>query len=318
MGQQKRNQCLSRHDSVYDAARKIVASLLAAAQACEEGIAADMESLHDYRVSLRKVRSALSLFSGVFAEEECGRLKASLGEIMEQTNRLRDLDVYLQDKDDYFPMVPESIQNGLHLLFDMLAKERADCRQAVAAFLTGPECQQTMARLRGKFEGPDTPPPGPCGLTPALPFARALIWKRYRKTCRLARHIGADTPDEVVHKLRIACKKLRYLMEFFEPFFPAASIASQIKSLKRLQENLGRFNDYSVQQCNLAGFLRTHRRSEMAENMALAESAGALMAVLHQLRRSERSLVLANAARFGNARTRAKFKKLFAAEPHHA
>jgi CHAD domain-containing protein len=307
-------------DSAYVAARKIIASLLGDVQACEEAIVADVdtESLHAFRVNLRKIRSALSLFTGVFAEEECLRLKTSLGDIMEQTNRLRDLDVYLQDREDYFGMVPDSIQNGLHLLFDMLAEERAECHQAVALFLTSTEYQQSMALLRGEFAGEDSPPPGLCGFSPVVPFARTLIWKRYRKTRRLARSIGADTPDEMVHKLRIACKKLRYLMEFFEPLFFDASFARLIKALKRLQDNLGRFNDYSVQQRNLAGFLQTHRRREMAESMALAESVGALVAMLHQRRRSERSLVMANAARFGSARTRAKFKKLFAPGARHA
>ncbi len=57
-----------------------------------------------------------------------------------------------------------------------------------------------------------------------------------------------DTEDEVVHQLRINCKKLRYLMEFFAPLFPENEIKTLIKALKLLQDNLGNFNDYSVQQ----------------------------------------------------------------------
>ena len=59
--------------------------------------------------------------------------------------------------------------------------------------------------------------PGPNADRGAYGYACALIWKRYRKVCKLARSITPDTPDEIVHDLRIDCKKLRYLMEFFRP-----------------------------------------------------------------------------------------------------
>jgi CHAD domain-containing protein len=51
--------------------------------------------------------------------------------------------------------------------------------------------------------------------------------------------------------LRIDCKKLRYLIEFFASLYPPKKIAILVTQLKKLQDNLGDFNDLSVQQSYL-------------------------------------------------------------------
>ena len=54
--------------------------------------------------------------------------------------------------------------------------------------------------------------------------------------------------DALLHALRIECKMLRYQLEFFTSLFPPKEISRQIK---RLQDNLGDFNDLTVQQAHL-------------------------------------------------------------------
>ena len=44
-------------------------------------------------------------------------------------------------------------------------------------------------------------------------MACRLIMRRFLKVCKTAQAINAATPDEEIHRLRIHCKKLRYLME---------------------------------------------------------------------------------------------------------
>ena len=62
---------------------------------------------------------------------------------------------------------------------------------------------------------------------------------------------GGVRTDEDLHNLRIDCKKLRYLLEFFTSLFPKTQMKLLIKQLKQLQDNLGDFNDLSVQQARL-------------------------------------------------------------------
>ena len=59
---------------------------------------------------------------------------------------------------------------------------------------------------------------------------------------------------EELHELRKTCKKLRYLMEFFQGIYPVTKIGELIQVLKGLQDKLGEFNDLYVHIGILKGF----------------------------------------------------------------
>lgn len=298
---------------VYDTARHIVKTFIQVARQNESGIQADYDTefLHDYRVSLRKIRSLLSLSKGVFTEEETSRLTQAFADIMKHTNRLRDLDGYLLAKERYFSMTLEHLHQGLDVMFEIFTQERQQQLKQVAEMLRSERYQQTIQNLAEDFQIAERLAPGPKANEPILAFASRLIWKRYKKVCQAARRIDADTPDKQVHRLRIHCKKLRYVMEFFAPLFSEKKIKKLIQSLKRLQDNLGRFNDFSVQQRSLQEFLQNHADEPDHHSLQLAESIGALIMVLHQQQEEERKQIMEHFACFDNRKTRMAFKALF-------
>lgn len=105
-------------DLAYDAANEIIRIHLAVARRNEAGIIADHDSefLHDYRVALRKIRSVISLFRGTYGEEQTADLKRRFSDLMDPTGQLRDLDVYLLERDAYFALLPETMHDGLRRL----------------------------------------------------------------------------------------------------------------------------------------------------------------------------------------------------------
>jgi CHAD domain-containing protein len=105
--------------------------------------------------------------------------------------------------------------------------------------------------------------------------------------------IDDDSPKELLHRLRIDAKKLRYLLTFFRSLYPTATIDALVTALKKLQDNLGDFNDYGVQQAAMKDF---------AERM-LAEGAPVttIMAMGRLVERLES----------GEAKERRKFRKRF-------
>jgi len=296
--------------SAYDTACAILRAHIALARRTEAGVIADhdTEFLHDYRIGLRKVRSVLSLFKGVFAADETQALKARFSDLMARTGRLRDLDVYLLDRQTYFDLVPDSLRDGLTILFDHFEKERAACQRDLAAWFESPDYAAEIEALTARIA--DGPAPGPAADRPALGYASALIWSRYRKVCKIARRIDDTTPDAEVHALRIHCKKLRYLMEFFAPLYPAKHIKALIKPLKRLQDTLGNFNDCAVQQDALHAVLAG--RGAAKQDIRVAQSVGALIAVLHRRQGEERAQVAARFAHFDSRPIQARFRTLFA------
>lgn len=75
--------------------------------------------------------------------------------------------------------------------------------------------------------------------------AQLLIGKRYRGVLRRGREITSASSDESLHALRIQCKQLRYLLEFFRPTY-GDLLKAETARLKELQDVLGEFQDACV------------------------------------------------------------------------
>jgi len=307
---------MSADEKAFKAANDIIRAQLVAARRQEDGISADLDSefLHEYRVALRRVRSVISLFKGVYDDQQTADLKARFGAIMARTGRLRDLDVYLIEREAYLALVPEGFRPGIGKLFDMFAAQRDLEHAKLTAYLDSKAYEKEMAKLEKLFDKTKALSKGPEANRDALDYAKALIWKRYRKVCKIARGIDDATPDEQVHELRIECKKLRYLMEFFAPLFGDAEVRKLIKALKKLQDNLGNFNDYSVQQAALQAQADALAGSADADTVEIASGLGALVTVLHQKQLEERARVTASFAAFDSEETQAQFRTLFKPE----
>ncbi len=143
-------------------------------------------------------------------------------------------------------------------------------------------------------------------------LARERIWRVYRRVLRKGRAIGADTPAAALHRLRIEAKKLRYLLEFFRSLFPEPEILPLIKALKQLQDNLGDFNDFEVQQTKLRAFaqqMHDDGRSRAATLMAM----GRLVESLEAGQAEERQRFAGCFKQFRGKENRRSFRRLFAA-----
>jgi CHAD domain-containing protein len=299
--------------AAFDAANDIIAAYIPVARANESGITADHDTafLHDYRIALRKIRAVLSLFKGIYGSEQTDDLKSRFSALMAVTGRVRDLDVYLLEQQKYYDLLPQSLHAGLDTLFNHLASERAEMLAKLSDHLRSKSYDEEFARLVKLFGSRKKLTRGPNADLSAKAYAGVLIWKRYRKVCEIASAIDADTTDTEVHTLRIHCKKLRYLMEFFAPLFPQEQINSLLKPLKRLQDNLGLFNDYAVQQDSLSILLSQFNEPSHTGVLAMAQSIGALIAILHRRQMEERIRALDSFVKFDSPQTRKMFRKLF-------
>ncbi|MGR8951958.1 MAG: CHAD domain-containing protein, partial [Gammaproteobacteria bacterium] len=78
-------------------------------------------------------------------------------------------------------------------------------------------------------------------------LADRRIWKTYRRILEEGGAITAHSPAGDLHELRKTCKKLRYLIEFFQSLYPKNQIKQLLRQLKSLQDVLGEFQDLDVQ-----------------------------------------------------------------------
>ena len=237
-----------------EATKIILRSLFGTMKVNENYIGEDLDTefLHDFRVAIRRTRVALSQIKGVFPVDTTKRFQRDFAMLGKLSNELRDLDVYLLKEDTYKKMLPESLCDEINPLFVFLKNKRFKVLEHVKKSLSSREHAKVLRTWENFLaQPPQCSPTAPNATVSVLELARKRIHKRYNEILRTGTKLLEEANGERLHALRIECKKLRYLMEFFSSLFPGKKISLLIKELKTLQDNLGEFNDLCVQQVYL-------------------------------------------------------------------
>lgn len=237
-----------------DALKLILKELLFILRRNEQGIIKDVDTefLHDFRVAVRKTRAALAQIKHVITPEIKEDFSQWFRTLGKKTNMLRDIDVYLLNKGKYLERLTGNFQKDIEPFFSELLKERKGEHKKFCKFLNSKIYRKQMSRWnRFLSSKPEEHENAVNAEKPIINLAKQFIGKQSDKVLKLGDGITADSPDAVYHRLRIQCKKLRYLLEFFSSLFPQRKVSMIIVYLKRLQDNLGLFNDLSVQQKTL-------------------------------------------------------------------
>jgi CHAD domain-containing protein len=272
----------------------------------------DTEFLHDFRVSVRRARSLLSQMKGVLDAGTTATLQKRLKAMGAVTGNVRDLDVYLLKKAAYIDRVPDVLKPGVIQLFRTLQRKRRYAKDRMVRAMAGCDFTTALSDLDA-YVGADplTGPGTPKGSRPIGELAKAVIFKRYRRIVKKGGRVSDTTPDERLHDLRIECKKLRYLLEFFTSLFPEDQMKKLVKQLKQLQDNLGDFNDLSVQQAFLVNHLDTIP-PKTSQGVMLAAATGGLITRLHMAHQPIREQFYSVFSKFNAPANQALFKTLFA------
>ncbi|MEM6795907.1 MAG: CHAD domain-containing protein, partial [Acidobacteriota bacterium] len=247
--------------SALDTACSIYRALLDAMVVNEPGMRQDLDSefLHDFRVAVRRTRSALSQIRGVFAEDVLLHFKQEFAWLGGITGPTRDLDVYRLKIPVYRRELPDEAARDLEPLETFLARRQKQEQRRLVEALDTERYRDLLETWSRQIQNPAA---GPAAESPALELASARIWRLYRRIRKRGLAIDDDTPAAALHEVRIMGKKLRYLLEFFRSLYPQGPVGSAIRELKRLQDNLGDFNDYEVQQLALQGFAEDLLKAE--------------------------------------------------------
>ncbi len=257
-----------------------------------DGIVSDIDTvfLHQFRVSVRKLRSLLSLLKKSLPLSTVEILAPELSAIAGKTSRLRDLDVFLLDKNHYREMLPDIHEAGLEELYVLVEKQRRLEKTRVARYFSSTPYQQTIVTCKAELsEAPAFPTP--MSRKPVLSVAKSLLIKRYKKIQSMSARLNAESDDEDVHDIRKELKKLRYLIEFFIELLPGKRTAKLLDRLKKLQVTLGQFNDYCV-QIEFLGSFSDDRQIEMTKALS------GLTAILHHRKMETRNQVETALANF--------------------
>ncbi len=240
------------------AAREIHLHLLNVVEANVPGVKVDLDSefLHDLRVAVRRIRSALTQVKGVFSTADVNRFKSRLAWVGQVTGPTRDMDVFLLEFEQYQNCLPERFRDDLDPLHDFLVSHQKIEHGEMVKKINSPYFRTLIKELRAFMESTTEQNGAPEAATSISELADKRIYKMYCRVMKDGLAIADDSPAEHLHNLRKECKKLRYLMEFFRSIYPEKKIARLIKSLKQLLDNLGNYQDLEVQADKLRDYAR--------------------------------------------------------------
>jgi CHAD domain-containing protein len=254
----------------------VLRGLLEVMKANVEGTIADIDSefLHDYRVAVRRSRAVQKELKGVFPPAALARFRKEFRWLQAITGDARDLDVYVLEFDQYRAMVPEAMRGDLEPLLGVLREKRLVARQKMVRALQSDRADRLYAQWASFLGALESAPQEdrPDAARPIGEVSGERIAKVYERMVKMGDAIDSSSPPEDYHDLRKQGKELRYLIELFgAPLYPSEVIKPMVKSLKALQDALGRHQDREVQVATL--------RSLSDEVSGLPGGIAALMAM---------------------------------------
>jgi CHAD domain-containing protein len=239
----------------------------------------DHEALHDFRVALRRLRSALRAWRLSLGPAVSKRIRRRLREIARATGRSRDLEVHIAWVRSRMGGLRDYQRAGAEWLLARLEARKVRADRRLERRLAR-DFARTEARLRTALPGirvtvvPALPvPPGGTGGA-VLGRLVGELGAGLASELALVRSIG----DQVeAHRARIAGKRLRYLLEPVAPRLEEAP--ALIGRLKELQDELGGLHDAHVFAGDLSRTLQVaalqQARRVSRELMAWAEPEAA-------------------------------------------
>ena len=215
----------------------------------------DPEGVHRMRVSTRRLRAAFRAFKDVLPRHSIRSFNREFKWVAAALGEVRDLDVWRANLKCYAAQVPMADAAHLSDYQQFLADQWRKARRRLLACLRSPR----YGRLKDRFahfleHGPSARAMKALGSVTISQAAPQLIGKRYQVVGRDGRAIVPGSPGDSLHRLRIQCKRLRYLFEFFQPIY-GNLLKPEIKRLKKLKDVLGEFQDACVAKQQLRQYI---------------------------------------------------------------
>ncbi|MFL5253538.1 MAG: CHAD domain-containing protein [Rhodopila sp.] len=252
---------LDRKTRAADAFRQIVTAGLGHLLANQPAaLCGDAEGVHQMRVAIRRLRTALALFAPHLEPYATARFQAELRRIGQVFGLARDWDVFC------LQILPNARRDPnaatwCPLLHPLAAVEREAAHQRFTGELMAPAFTSLVLGLAAWVE--QNPPPGDATLRqPITDVAPHLLDRLARKVRRRGRH-AMHGSDAERHALRKSLKKLRYGIDYLQTIYPGEAVNAYLRRCKKLQKLLGDIND-AVTAPGLADRLDSGTRPDLA------------------------------------------------------
>ena len=232
-----------------EAGRKIFAGQIRRMKSHEAGsrTGEDIESVHQMRVSIRRMRSLFRLIGAYYRPGIVTKYQRGLRDIARALGAIRDLDVLILDMEEFQVSLPAESSPAMEALLTLVDARRSQYRIRLNELFDSKGYGRFVRQFRRLCKKPGggarriKRSEAPHQVRHVLPL---LLHER------MARVKAYDTvlpavEDTTLHDLRVEFKQLRYAVEFYQPVL-GVSAGRFLRQIKAMQEILGRINDIAV------------------------------------------------------------------------
>ena len=200
------------------------------------------EAVHDFRVAARRLLSALELLRGVIQDPKIQKTRRILKDQLDDLDDLRDTQVLLADISEIIHEIP-----ALHLFQEYLQNKEKKLLRAARKEFNSLKIKHLSKRIKklsqtvSEFKQADLD----ANLFSAVDDACLIVNQRYAL-------VDPGQPG-TIHRLRIAFKKFRYMIEAIYPLlqnFPQ----DHLERMHEYQASMGDIQDMVVALQELANF----------------------------------------------------------------
>lgn len=205
----------------------------------------DPDGVHDLRVAIRKIRAAISVLEETILEQGAlGKEEKKLSRLFSALGDVRDNDVLgglvkssaeRQKLDDE---ATKKVRDDLDTRGRRAAKKLRAVMRAVRPHRLFDKIGRRAARAVAKAR-----PHGDDHRALVRHFAASVLLRRFETV--LAYEVVMPAPVDVLHRLRVAIKKLRYAVDFFGDALGRDAPALD-RYLQTAQDELGNLHDHQV------------------------------------------------------------------------
>lgn len=258
--------------SFSEAAKKTVKVRAAEVFAHSEGVLdlGEVERVHDMRVATRRLRAALEVFEPCLPRKRHRKALKKVKALADALGERRDADVEIVLLEGLLDEAAQTDQRTLAKLIEERRLRQAEANESLAPHVAPKRLKKLRRRLRELVKGLDKN-------GPLRPNIARIVSVRLDELRAFADDALAPGASEAQHDMRIAAKRLRYVLEIFEPCLGEEAETAR-RAARQLQSVLGDLHDCDLmlskveQIGSVAAALRARRRRLFQEFVELWQS----------------------------------------------
>jgi len=213
----------------------------------------DPEIVHEFRVTVRRLRSDLRSFSSIIDAAGANLLRNELAWLGGEVGKIRDCDVLTEHIHDLSLHNLSEDQAGIVMLQDFINSLCKINRKLLLETISSKRYADLIETIINIAIG-SISIENAAGINQHKPFQKSseriikkIVRQRWRKYARAAQQINTGSSERELHHVRILAKRCRYAAEAALPLFGVAARRFS-RSMQEVQNLLGTYHDCAFQE----------------------------------------------------------------------